>query len=120
MVYELYLRIYQPNIVLPSDINKQYIFIPTDTDFYEVVKIISENGLLINANSFEWLAKQKKYSTNIKAGRYKIDRTLNNNQLISVVVMIENGGKGSRKAANIAGRLFSYYNKINTENEKNS
>jgi len=85
MVYELYSRIYQPNIVLPSDINKQYIFIPTDTDFFTVIKVLSENGLLIDANSFEWLAKQKKYTTNIQAGRYKIDRTLNNNQLINLL-----------------------------------
>ena len=85
MVYELYSRIYQPNIVLPSDTHKQYIFIPTDADFYKVVKVLSDNGLLIDANSFEWLAKQKKYSTNIKAGRYKIDRTLNNNQLINLL-----------------------------------
>ena len=85
MVYELYSRIYQPNIVLPSDTNKQYIFIPTDADFFTVVQVLSENGLLIDANSFEWLAKQKKYTTNIKAGRYKIDRTLNNNQLINLL-----------------------------------
>ena len=48
MVYELYLRIYQPNIVLPSDASQQYIFIPTDADFFMVVKILYENGLLID------------------------------------------------------------------------
>ena len=33
--------------VLPSDTNKQYIFIPTDADFFTIVKVLSENGLLI-------------------------------------------------------------------------
>jgi UPF0755 protein len=40
---------------------------------------------LINANSFEWLAKQKKYDTNIKAGRYRINRALNNNDLVNLL-----------------------------------
>ena len=31
------------------------------------------------------LAKQKKYTTNIKAGRYKIDRALNNNELVNLL-----------------------------------
>jgi len=85
MVYELYSRVYQPNIVFTKDVTEKYIYIPTDSNFLEVVTILLEHGLLINENSFEWLAKQKKYTSNIKAGRYKIDRTLNNNQLINLL-----------------------------------
>ena len=85
MVYELYSRVYQPNVVLPENNKEKYIYIPTDADFLVVVKVLSENGLLVNSNSFEWLAKQKKYTTNIKAGRYKIDRALNNNELINLL-----------------------------------
>jgi UPF0755 protein len=85
MVYELYSRVYQPNIVLPNDASEKYIYIPTAAAFSDVVKVLSENGLLINANSFEWLAATKKYTTNIKAGRYRINRNLNNNQLINLL-----------------------------------
>ena len=49
MVYELYARVYQPNIVLPNN-TEQYIYIPTNADFFDVVRVLSENGLLINAN----------------------------------------------------------------------
>ena len=84
MVYELYSRVYQLNIVLPDNAEK-YIYIPSNSEFTDVVKILLENGLLINANSFEWLAKQKKYDTNIKAGRYKINRALNNNDLVNLL-----------------------------------
>lgn len=83
--YELFLRVYQPNISFSRDVAEKYIYIPTDADFIDVVTILSENGLLINANSFEWLAKQKKYDTNIKPGRYKINRDLNNNELINLL-----------------------------------
>jgi len=85
MAYELYSRIYQPNIILPSDTEKQYIYIPTGADFYTVVRVLSQNGLLIDSNSFEWLAKQKQYINNIRPGRYKIDRMLNNNELINLL-----------------------------------
>jgi len=85
MAYELYSRVYQPNIVLPENVSKKYIYIPTSAEFHQVVQILSESGLLINANSFEWLATTKKYTTNIKPGRYRINRNLNNNQLINLL-----------------------------------
>ena len=85
LVYKLYSRVYQPNIVFAKDINEKYIYIPTGSDFLQVVTILSENGLLINTNSFQWLAKQKKYDKNIKPGRYMIDRALNNNELINLL-----------------------------------
>ena len=62
MVYELYSRVYQLNIVLPDNAEK-YIYIPSNSEFPDVVNILLENGLLINANSFEWLAKQISFST---------------------------------------------------------
>ena len=85
MVYELYSRVYIPNIIFTEDTKEKYIYIPTSSDFTKVVEVLSENGLLINSNSFEWLAKQKKYTNNIKPGRYKIDRALNNNELVNLL-----------------------------------
>ena len=85
MAYELYLRVYQPNIVLPENVSKKYIYIPTSAEFHQVIQILSKSGLLINANSFEWLAITKKYTTNIKPGRYRINRNLNNNELINLL-----------------------------------
>ena len=85
LVYELYSRVYHPNIAFINESVEQYVFIPTDSDFSEVVSILSKNGLLINVNSFKWLAKKKKYDTNIKPGRYKIERDLNNNDLINLL-----------------------------------
>ena len=85
MAYELYSRIYQPNIMFSNDQEEEYIYIPTESDFLTVVKLLSENGLLINANSFEWLAKQKKYDKNIKPGRYKINKGLSNNDLVNLL-----------------------------------
>ena len=85
MVYELYSRVYQPNIVLPEDSSEKYIYIPTGADFLDVIQILSESGLLVNANSFRWVANRKNYINNIKAGRYFINRELNNNELINLL-----------------------------------
>ena len=111
MVYELYSRVYQPNIVLPYNTEK-YIYIPTSAEFHDVVKVLSENGLLINANSFEWLAKQKKYTSNIKAGRYKINRALNNNDLVNLLrsgkqTPIKVTFNNLRNKEQLAGRIAS-------------
>ena len=85
LAYELYSRVYQPNILFIKDATEKHIYIPTNSDFLQVATILSENGLLININSFKWLAKQKKYDINIKPGRYKIDRALNNNELVNLL-----------------------------------
>ena len=85
MAYQLYLRVYQPNIVLPENVDEKYIYIPTSAEFHQVIQILSGSGLLINSNSFEWLATTKKYTTNIKPGRYRINRNLNNNELINLL-----------------------------------
>ncbi|MBT4344719.1 MAG: endolytic transglycosylase MltG [Flavobacteriales bacterium] len=85
MVYELYTRIFQPNITYINNSDVNYIYIPSNSNFSDVVDILSNNGLLINSNSFEWLAKQKKYHTQIKAGKYKIEKGLNNNELVDLL-----------------------------------
>jgi len=74
--------------------------------------VLSENGLLINANSFEWLAKQKKYTSNIKAGRYKINRALNNNDLVNLLrsgkqTPIKVTFNNLRNKEQLAGRIAS-------------
>ena len=111
MVYELYSRVYQPNIVL-NDNSEKYIYIPSNSEFPDVVKVLLENGLLINANSFEWLAKQKKYDTNIKSGRYRINRALNNNDLINLLrsgkqTPIKVTFNNLRNKEQLAGRIAS-------------
>ena len=41
--------------------------------------------MLIDKNSFEWVAERKNYRYNIKAGRYFINRELNNNELLNLL-----------------------------------
>ncbi|MEE2931076.1 MAG: endolytic transglycosylase MltG [Bacteroidota bacterium] len=84
-VFSLYQKIYEPNILFSSDSQEQFIFIPSDADFNDVVQILNSTGLLININSFEFVAKQKNYVQNIKPGKYQIKKALSNNELINLL-----------------------------------
>ena len=53
--------------------------------FQDVVQILSESGLLVNANSFQWVANRKNYTQNIKAGKYFINGELSNNELVNLL-----------------------------------
>ena len=83
--YEFYIRIYQPNIFHLSNENNKEIFIPSEASFDNVIDILTSQELLIDVNSFIWLAKQKNYDDNVKSGRYVIGKDLNNNDLINLL-----------------------------------
>ena len=56
--HRLYNYVYQPNIKLNKK-SEQFIFIPTNSYFSDVTRIVSDEGLLINKNSFDGLQKEK-------------------------------------------------------------
>ena len=82
---ELYQRIFKPNILFPGDEKAEFIFIPSGAEFTDVLEILTSKGLLVNSNSFEWLAKQRKYVDNVKSGKYHIREGLNNKELINLL-----------------------------------
>ncbi|MEE2699936.1 MAG: endolytic transglycosylase MltG [Bacteroidota bacterium] len=82
--HRLYSYVYQPNIKL-NDKAEQFVLIPTNSKFSDVVRILSDKGLLLDKNSFEWVAERKNYKFNVKAGRYLIAREMNNNELVNML-----------------------------------
>jgi len=73
-----------PNVII-RDHPTAYVYIPTGANIEEVCNILYKNNYIINRNSFEWLAERKKYSSHIKAGRYKIKNRMSNNKLINLL-----------------------------------
>jgi UPF0755 protein len=82
--WRLYHAIYQSNVFL-GERKTTHIFIPTGSDFNQVKAILYENGMIVNTNTFEWLAEKKNYKNNIKAGRYLIHEEMGNNELINLL-----------------------------------
>jgi UPF0755 protein len=60
-----------------------YIFVGSNATFEEVRSDLEP--LLKNSNTFETLAKQKKYVNNIKAGRFRITKGMTNNDIINSI-----------------------------------
>jgi len=83
-LYHAYTQIYQPNVILKANLSP-YIYIPTGSTLQDVTRILYKSNVIINRNSFEWLAEKKQYQNNIKPGRYKIKNNMNNNELINML-----------------------------------
>ncbi len=82
--YLLYNIILKPNVWTPD--NKAVsITIPTGSDYDDVKSILYSQGLIIHRQNFEWLAEKKKFADAVKPGRYLIDSTMSNNDLINLL-----------------------------------
>ena len=81
-VYYLYHSFYASNVWLDGK-SPTYIYIPTNANFENVKSILYQKGLIVNRNSFEWIAQLKNYQSNIRAGRYKIETGMSNSSLIN-------------------------------------
>lgn len=82
--YFAYKAIYQSNVNL-GDKRSTIIYIPTGSDFTDVVRILNENNILKDRASFEFLAEKKKYVNAVKPGKYRILAKMNNNALINLL-----------------------------------
>ncbi|HEX9825557.1 MAG TPA: endolytic transglycosylase MltG [Flavobacteriaceae bacterium] len=79
--YFVYSAMFKPNTAFNNEI--AYIYIPTNASYNEVRSQL--DTLLIDIGKFDALAKQKKYISNIKAGKYAIKKGMNNNDIINSI-----------------------------------
>jgi len=82
--YVLYRVIFHPNVWL-NNRESCSIYIPSGSSFEEVKTILYSEGIIINRDYFEWLAKRKKYPENIKPGHYLIKNGTGNDKLINLL-----------------------------------
>ncbi|MFC2100920.1 endolytic transglycosylase MltG [Bacteroidota bacterium] len=61
------------------------IYIPTGSEFDDVIKILWEDEIIIDTNTFIWLAKKKNYPTHVKPGHYLILPDMSNNIFINML-----------------------------------
>jgi len=78
IVYNIYGKIYKPNVVKDG-----FIFIKTNSTLTDVENEIS--SFLKQVKSFVWVAKRKNYQEAIKPGKYKIIKGFSNNDIINVL-----------------------------------
>lgn len=62
-----------------------FLYIPNNSNFESVCDSLTKNNFLEDINSFKWVAKQKKYDTNVKAGKYEIKKDMSNSSLVNLL-----------------------------------
>lgn len=81
IAYNIYGAMFSPNTAFNNE--EAYIFIPSDASYNDVREQLEP--LLIDIDGFDALAKQKKYTSNIKAGKFAIRKGMNNNDIINSI-----------------------------------
>ena len=79
--YFVYSAMFKPNTAFNNE--SAYIYIPTNATYDYVHEQLEP--LLKDIHKFDALAKQKKYISNVKAGRYIIIKGMNNNDIINSI-----------------------------------
>ncbi|MCA0133051.1 endolytic transglycosylase MltG [Winogradskyella alexanderae] len=79
--FYIYGAMFSPNTAFNN--NEAYIYIPSNATYNDVRNQLEP--LLKDIDGFDALAKQKKYSTNIKAGKFVILKDMNNNEIINSI-----------------------------------
>ena len=74
--YSLYSKIYKPNVTASVS-----IYIPTGTDFSGLVNIIEPH--VKNRSSFVWVAEKKNLNNKIRAGKFKLNEGMSNEELVN-------------------------------------
>ena len=82
--YWLYRTLLSPNVQTPTG-KEVSLYIPTGSDYDQVKTILKEANVIINEKSFFWVAQKKKYPENIRPGRYIVDNTMSNNDIVNML-----------------------------------
>ena len=77
--------IYNAMFVANTTFNEKSIVItiPTNSNYTQVRRILEP--YLNDLGSFDALARQKKYTSNIKAGKFRLSKNMNNNDIINTI-----------------------------------
>jgi len=78
LVYNIYGKIYKPNVVKDG-----FIYIKTNSTLKDIENEV--RPFLKRVKPFIWVAKRKKYQDAIKPGKYKITKGFSNNDLINLL-----------------------------------
>jgi len=84
ILFKVYKTLFLPSVDLESSTEK-YFFIPTGSEYEEVLAQLREKKLVSDEKGFEWLAKKKNYAANVHPGRYRIEKNMTNNQLLNML-----------------------------------
>jgi UPF0755 protein len=80
----MYHNIFNPNIKTPGK-KDFYLYIPTGSDYEDVISLLEKNKIIKDRKTFEWAAEKKNFPNNVHPGRYKIRHSMSNNEMINIL-----------------------------------
>ncbi len=105
IAYMVYDAIFAPNTSFSNE--QAQVFIPSDASFEDVKQQL--NPLLEDMESFGKVADKKGYNSNIKAGKYVINKGMNNNEIINSLrsnnIPVKVAFNNQETLADLAGRI---------------
>jgi UPF0755 protein len=109
----IYRFIFSPNVDFHGR-DYRYLYIPTGSDFSNVEQILQKKNYLRHTCSFRLVAKWKDYDEQVRPGRYKLVRGMNNHDLVNLLrsgiqepvnVVFNNIGTPAELAGKISAQL---------------
>ncbi len=82
--YNFYEKFYAPNINYKKGI-KNFLYIPTGSTLDGMVSILQKKNIVVNTESFEWVAKYLHLGDNIHSGKYLLKPEMDNLQLVRLL-----------------------------------
>ncbi|MFN4853280.1 MAG: endolytic transglycosylase MltG [Bacteroidota bacterium] len=73
-----------PNTKLLPDA-EPYLFIPSGSTYADVLHLLKEKHILLNTETFDWLARQKNYPRHVYPGKYRLKDGMSNTELIHML-----------------------------------
>ena len=105
--YYIYNVMLVPNTAFNNE--EAFIYVSSSTTYDEVKEDLMP--LLKDIDAFDALAKRKKYTTNIKAGKYRIGKDMTNNDIINSIrsknIPITVAFNNQKSLEELAGRISS-------------
>lgn len=105
--YMVYSTLFMPNTAFNTE--EAYIFIPSDATFLDLKQQLLP--LLEDIDTFETASERKKYTNNIKGGKYALRKGMNNNDIINTLrsqnLPVKVSFNNQETIGNLAGRISS-------------
>ncbi len=105
IAYTIYQTMFVSNTAFNNDV--AYVYIPTNATYQDVRAELEP--LLKSITKFDALAERKKYTTHIKAGKYAINKGMNNNDIINSIrsnnIQVKLSFNNQESLERLAGRV---------------
>ncbi|NOU19969.1 MAG: endolytic transglycosylase MltG [Bacteroidales bacterium] len=81
--YVFYNRMYRSNVRITED---KYLYIRTGSDFNVVVKLLQDNNIIADIESFIKTSERYNYTQRVKSGRYRIKSGMSNRDIVRMLI----------------------------------